>query len=285
MTATEIKDLIDAITQTVVREALGDGTTGVPLKLVESAAMSETIALREAKSDYEIKLIAPGKGSSAFYPAEVLKRDGPKVFKAGTHIFTNHPTAAEEAARPEGDVRNLAGVLTSNAVYHESHTKGPGLYGRIKVFADHAQMVEEKAAHVGLSIRASGIAESGAGRDGVPILKSLTAAHSIDVVTRAGAGGMILTEADRVKGATQMTMTNEINEAIERGVREGLRAAGIAPESRTNLTETVRLPSGRTLDLREAAQLGLKAGEKHTLVQLVEAERVLGVCPRIRLFY
>src|SRR6185369_1053821 len=91
------------------------------LSLVESAATLETIRLTEAKADYEIKLIAPGKGSSAFYPAEVLKRDGPNVFKAGTHVYLNHPTAAEEAARPEGDVKNLAGVLATGAEYHESH--------------------------------------------------------------------------------------------------------------------------------------------------------------------
>jgi hypothetical protein len=157
----------------------------------------ETIVLKEAKADYEIKLIAPGKGSSAFYPKEVLQRDGPKVFKAGTHVYLNHPTSAEEAARPEGDVKNLAGVLASDAIYSESHAKGPGLYARMKVFADHGQMVEEKAAHVGMSIRANGVAESGKQRDGLPILKELTSAESVDVVTRAGAGGMILTEAAR----------------------------------------------------------------------------------------
>ena len=173
------------------------------LRLVESAATMETIRLVEAKADYEIKLIAPGKGSSAFYPAEVLKRDGPKVFGAGTHVYLNHATAAEEAARPEGDVKNLAGVLTTGAVYHESHAKGPGLYARMKVFADHAQMVEEKAAHVGMSIRASGVAESDRKRDGLPILKQLTTAESVDVVTHAGAGGMILTEAARAANHTQ----------------------------------------------------------------------------------
>lgn len=165
------------------------------LQLVESAATIERIVLKEAKADYEIKLIAPGKGSSAFYPAEVLKRDGPKVFKAGTHVYLNHPTAAEEAQRPEGDVKNLAGVLSSTAVFHETHAKGPGLYARMKVFADHGQMVEEKAAHVGMSIRASGNAESGKAKDGLPILKELVSAESVDVVTRAGAGGMILTES------------------------------------------------------------------------------------------
>lgn len=168
------------------------------LKLVESAEALESIVIKEAKADYQIKLIAPGKGSSAFYPAEVLKRDGPKVFRANTHVYLNHATLAEEAQRPEGDVKNLAGVLTTDAVYHEAHASGPGLYARIKVFADHAAMVEEKAPHVGMSIRASGVREAGKTQDGLPVLKELTSADSVDVVTRAGAGGMILTESRRI---------------------------------------------------------------------------------------
>jgi hypothetical protein len=173
------------------------------LTLVESASTVEKIVLQESKADYEIKLIAPGLGSSAFYPAEVLKRDGPKVFKEGTHVYLNHPTAAEEAQRPEGDVKNLAGVLSSTAVYYESHAKGPGLYARMKVFADHAQQVEEKAAHVGMSIRASGLREGDKTHEGRPILKELTSAESVDVVTKAGAGGMILTEAALPPNPTQ----------------------------------------------------------------------------------
>lgn len=184
-----------------MQEAHRTEPTGV--RLVESAATLEPIVIREARADYEIKLIAPGKGSSAFYPAEVLKRDGPKVFKANTHVYVNHPTMAEEAQRPEGDVKNLAGVLTTDAVYHESHPKGEGLYARMKVFADHGQMVEEKAAHVGMSIRASGIAEASRKHEGLPVLKELTRAESVDVVTRAGAGGMILTEAAKPGIQTQ----------------------------------------------------------------------------------
>jgi hypothetical protein len=126
-----------------------------------------------------------------------LKRDGPKVFTEGTHVYLNHPTSTEESERPEGDVKNLAGVLTSAAVYNESGAKGPGLYARMKVFADHAQMVEEKADHIGMSIRASGKAESKQTKNGLPVLTELTRAESVDVVTRAGAGGMILTEAAR----------------------------------------------------------------------------------------
>lgn len=194
------------------------GETGATLALTESASTLETIVLKEAKADYEIKLIAPGKGSSAFYPKEVLQRDGPKVFKAGTHVYLNHPTAAEESARPEGDVKNLAGVLASDAVYHESHAKGPGLYARMKVFADHGQLVEEKAPHVGMSIRANGVAESGKQRDGLPILKELTSAESVDVVTRAGAGGMILTEAARPNSQEGEMTLQEAQKLIDEGI-------------------------------------------------------------------
>jgi hypothetical protein len=194
------KTVYDTVTEAKKESAK---TTVGTLALVESASTLETIVLKEAKADYGIKLIAPGKGSSAFYPKEVLERDGPKVFKAGTHVYLNHPTAAEEASRPEGDVKNLAGVLTTSAVYNEAGASGPGLYARMKVFADHAQTVEEKAPHVGMSIRASGIAESGKSKDGLPVLKELTSAESVDVVTKAGAGGMILQEGARPVSAKE----------------------------------------------------------------------------------
>ena len=116
-------------------------------------------------------------------------------------------------------MKNLAGVLTTQAVYHEAHAKGPGLYARMKVFADHAQIVEEKAAHVGMSIRASGIAEARTMREGVPVLKELTSAESVDVVTRAGAGGMILTESARAAEKEEVTMTEEaIQKLVESAV-------------------------------------------------------------------
>ncbi len=246
------------------------------IRLVESAETLQQVVLTEAKADYEIKLIAPGKGSSAFYPAEVLKRDGPKVFTAGTHVYLNHPTAAEEAQRPEGDVANLAGVLTSTAVYHEAHAKGPGLYGRMKVFADHAQLVEEKAAHVGMSIRASGVAESGKMRDGVPVLKELTGAESVDVVTRAGAGGMILTEAARSAnpkegGAADMDAA-EVTKLVEAAVK-----AALAPVLAQQVPLTERAIRG---DAREEATRILSTVTLHEAAKTMIVENVLRDIPQ-----
>jgi hypothetical protein len=250
------------------------------LSLVESASTLETIRLVEAKADYEIKLIAPGKGSTAFYPAEVLRRDGPKVFRAGTHVYLNHPTAAEEAARPEGDVANLAGVLSSDAVYHESHAKGPGLFARMKVFADHAQMVEEKAPHVGMSIRAFGQQESGKTKDGVPVLKELTSAESVDVVTRAGAGGMILTEAAR--GAESHQEDSEMDadlKALQESNRKLLERAlrADAREEAQRLLEGVTLPAAakaHVIDTVMREAVPLKDGEldKTKLAEAIKAE-------------
>jgi hypothetical protein len=233
------------------------------IQLTESAATLENIVLKEARADYEIKLIAPGKGSSAFYPAEVLKRDGPNVFKAGTHVYLNHPTNAEEAARPEGDVKNLAGVLSTTAAYHENHAKGPGLYARMKVFADHGQLVEEKAPHVGMSIRASGVAESGTKKDGLPILKELTSAESVDVVTRAGAGGMILTEAARTNSQEGEMTLQEAQKLIDDGVKAATaplleRALkGDAREEALRVLETSRLPEATQRKIIEAVMRNL----------------------------
>ena len=233
------------------------------LQLVESAATLEAIHLVEARSDYEIKLIAPGAGSSAFYPEEVLKRDGPKVFKKGTHVYLNHATAAEEAQRPEGDVNNLAGVLTTDAVYHESHAKGPGLYGRMKVFADHAQTVEEKAPHVGMSIRASGVAESGTRKNGLPVLKEFTSAESVDVVTRAGAGGMILTEAARSANPTQEA-------SMDAEELKVLRETVAATTARTNaLLEKEMRREAITESARVLRDVAMRPESKEYVIQTV----------------
>lgn len=237
------------------------------ITLSESATTLEPIVLREARADYEIRLIAPGKGSSAFYPKEVLQRDGPKVFKSGTHVYLNHPTAAEESARPEGDVANLAGVLTTDAVYHESHAKGPGLYARMKVFADHAAMVEDKAPHVGMSIRAMGLPEANRTKDGVPVLKELTSAESVDIVTRAGANGMILTESApgaRTGAADDMTAeeAKKLIEAETRPYRDRLLKAD-AKEGASALLETVSLPAQAKQRIieRVLSNIPLKEGE------------------------
>jgi hypothetical protein len=262
---------------------------GSPLRLIESAAdFLDELKLREARVDYPIKLISPGTGSMAHYPAKVLERDGPKVFKAGTLMFWNHPTDAEDRARPEGDLNNLAAITTSEARWDANGVKGPGLYANAKVMADYAQRIEERAPHIGLSIRAGG---TGTGRmvEGKPELKSIDYAESVDYVTRAGRGGIALAEAARdamiLTEAAHSANLNEggdmtpeeITKLVESAVTKAVTAAvaavqtpvvslteralrGDAREEATKLLESVTLPESskrKVIDtvLREALPL------------------------------
>ena len=85
------------------------------VRLVESAGI-EPLAFKESGAiNPLVKIISPGRGSSGYYTKELLERDGPQIFKRGTLMYINHATAAEEAARPEGDYSKLAAVTTADA--------------------------------------------------------------------------------------------------------------------------------------------------------------------------
>ena len=215
------------------KESADPITTGT-VELRESVGFAADVQLAEAfgsdfKSSYKICLIKPGRGSSAIYPAEVLKRDGPKIFKAGTPMRIDHPTRAEEAARPEGSVKDWGAVLEADAAWNDNGPKGPALYGRVKPFSDHVATIHEKGPFAGVSIRANGNAVMESGRvkmqDGLPVLAELTSVEGVDMVTRAGAGGMFLSESARtapINSEGQVDMTKEEVQVI---VSEAVKAA------------------------------------------------------------
>ncbi len=179
----------------------------MPQAIRESSALVESADLTLLESDFiqlaegvvrpdgsaTIKIIQPGWGSSGYYPPEVLERDGPKIFRSGTQMFWNHQTAEEEAARPEGDLNNLAAKLTTDAVWQPNHPKGPGLYAEAQVYDAYQGAVNNLGPDIGVSIRALGKAQAGQaeGRQG-PIIQEIAAAKSVDFVTKPGAGGAVL---------------------------------------------------------------------------------------------
>ncbi|RJP53618.1 MAG: hypothetical protein C4583_04330 [Anaerolineaceae bacterium] len=177
------------------------------IELTESGARSMFVPLIEkaVRSDgtIPVKIIRPGWGSSGYYPAEVLERDGPKVFQRGTKMYWNHQTPSEEAERPEGDLNALAAELVTNARYQANGPAGAGLYADAKVFETYKTPVDDLAPHIGVSIRAFGKAQHGAmeGREGA-IITELTKAKSVDFVTAPGAGGQILSLFEAARSLT-----------------------------------------------------------------------------------
>ncbi len=280
-------------------DANGVATLGTPIEVREetkyvpvSAAVTESsalyvdfVALKEraigADGTMRIKVIAPGKGSSGYYKESVLKRDVPNVFKAGLHMYADHQTEAEAAERPENRVANLAAVLVSDAVYLEAGPDGPGGYADVKPFAEYKPMLEDKAEHIGVSINAFGttkIEEVDGERQ--LVVESIEGATSVDFVTRAGAGGKILSlkESVRLKESTKnQPLTNQtltkpnlqekstMNEAEETKLRESLS---------TQETENARLRESLILrDARDYAHETLSADEYKSVPQITR-ERI-----------
>jgi hypothetical protein len=147
------------------------------------------------------------KGSSAYYSGEALK-EGAHLFKAGVQMFSNHLSEDERVNRPEGDVNNLVGVLESDAVFEED-----GLYADLKIFEHKKSWLKEVAPYVGLSIRASGTVEES--DDGTPHLKQFTEVFSVDVVTKAGAGGKFVSLAESAKPGVLSQVHKELIESKE----------------------------------------------------------------------
>lgn len=121
----------------------------------------EKMAVIRRDGTIALRIIQPGWGSSGYYPAEVLERDGPRVFKKGLKIYADHPTPTEEAERPERSVHDLAAELVSDAQWRTDKPGGPGLFADAKVFQSYYSLVEDLAPHIGVSIRASGKAARG----------------------------------------------------------------------------------------------------------------------------
>lgn len=222
-------------------------------------------ALREGKG--RIRIIAPGKGSSGIYPEEMLRRDGPVVFTAGTKMYADHPTKAESVDRPERSIRDIVATLESDAVYEESGPVGPGLYADISVMPDWQARIEALASHIGVSIRTPG--KSRKTKEGT-VIESLvrTPFTSVDFVTEAGAGGKILNElyesvktesktagdkpADSNKGEQQQMETNLHESAVR--IAKLCKLAG-KPELTHTFLEEKKTPD-------EVAELLLEAKAK-----------------------
>lgn len=142
------------------------------------------------KGIWRIRLIeADVQGSSGYYPAETLRRDGPVVFPKGTHIFYNHPTRDERWERPERDVKDLAGEFVEAAHFEENGPDGSGLFANVQFFPDVHEWMWPRKNSVGMSIRASGMS---ADTEHGETIVALTEGLSVDIVTRAGAGGKVL---------------------------------------------------------------------------------------------
>jgi hypothetical protein len=169
----------------------------------------------------KIQIITPGWGSSGYYSPDVLERAAAnKVIPAGTHMYLNHASESEQADRPEREVEKIAAVLVEDAVWD-----GARLVGDADLMGPHAELIESIAPYIGVSISGSatditiGEAE---GRRG-PIIEDLARVDSVDFVTHAGRGGMVLLESARPSLVNALAVEHGVAEATANDTREQLQ--------------------------------------------------------------
>lgn len=196
----------------------------------KSIREAHPVSVREADAQksgrLQVGFITPGWGSSGYYSQKVLENAAAaKVFPAGTQMFLDHPGEAEAYDRPERSVRDLAAVLTEDAVWD-----GERLAGEVQVFGPFVDMLTDEnfAKAIGVSIRAlaevtTGEAEGRRGR----IVTDLVEAQSVDFVTKAGRGGSILAvlESARPAAVVERAVAHGVAEATANDTREALAQA------------------------------------------------------------
>ncbi|MGL5910358.1 MAG: hypothetical protein ACRCZP_10185 [Phycicoccus sp.] len=193
------------------------------MRLTEAAAGEQSATGRQL-----IQVISPGWGSSGFYSADVLETAGTNsVFAAGTHMYIDHPSASENADRPERSVRDLAAVLAEDARWDP----GVGaLVAEARVLEQWRGPLKEMQDVIGVSIRCGATISEGEveGRRGVIVDELIASeANSVDFVTHAGRGGKILEvlESARPAAVAERAVQHGVAEATVNDTRDAIGAA------------------------------------------------------------
>lgn len=195
------------------------------------AAQPELITIREADLSgatvttpgrLAIRLIRAGWSLNGnYYPAEVLRRDGPQAWPKGTRCYIDHATDEEDAARPSGSLRNSAAFLTSAARWDDTEQ---ALMAEVRLLhpwrdtiTDMARaQAEEGVEALGMSIRAWVTGEHGErdGRSGF-IVQSIPEGRSVDFVTKPAAGGGIVSVLESVGNQVPAAEARNVGQWLE----------------------------------------------------------------------
>lgn len=176
--------------------------------LIESSIVKELTGRR-----WKVRIIRGDvQGSSAYYPSQLLESN-PLVVRRGTQIYKDHLTEGE---RPERSVDRLIGYFDSDSWYEND-----GLYAEAVFFESSVEWVKERAlaGAIGMSIRASGTTKV---ENGKTVATSIDEVHSVDIVTRAGAGGALI---EMLESSTE-AVNNEEKERVMEELKKIVEAQG-----------------------------------------------------------
>ena len=232
------------------------------------------VPLTEAKFDKgraTVIVIKPGFNTTEdrYYPAEMLRRDY-KVFE-GQKMYADHPTEAEDEARPERSIKDWVATLSevtcdeSGVVTGIAEIVEPWLMQKLASLRD-----KDMLSDMGISINAVGSASKSTieGKETL-VIEKLVACRSVDFVTEPGAGGIVtMYESDRghdidlIELATLRERRPDLIKAVEAKIRaEITKEVKKAMESEEKITELEGQIATLTTErdsLKEAAEQAVK---------------------------
>lgn len=204
-----------------------------------TAKLRESAALGAKGAKRRIRLISEGQGSSGYYDAKVLERDGATAFPVGTHIYLDHLTESESYDRGGShSILDLVGVTLEAATFEDG-----ALFAPANFFSNFAPLVEEMAEFIDLSIEAYGVIEEG-------VVEALNPhpMNAVSIVPRGGRDGKILGLIESYRSGSGKISESSISDNVKEdkpmdekditALAEKL-AAALAP-SFTALTEALK---------------------------------------------
>lgn len=290
------------------------GNVDFKCQFVESAAKDNGIGYTK----YSVVLIKEGMGNlkDAFYYHRDALMSAVPVFE-GKKIYADHPTLVEEQIRPERSVRDVLGHFENVRL---EETDGQAMlcadvvtmpdepYRWARALMRHAVEYSSKypdKEFVGLSINASGDAspmsidkllESGvpesaklkllkAKAEGIETIKLVTkldAAVSCDLVTEAGAGGMILEMIEGEKSMGKKIKLHEAEEVPEKKPVEKKEGEEALPPAKDGEPEAPHADEQQDLELikKLLADYGITDAEESEIgmaKEAMEAAKAMGL--------
>lgn len=228
--------------------------------------------LVEKDGTYEVTLLTPGQGSSAYYSEAVIARDAAAAFPKGTHVYLDHLQEGEQRT-----AQKLVGTLIEDTTIRESD--GAAI-NRLKPFRHWADFVEDIREAVALSINSAGKAVEGLidGKN-VRLAESLTPAitNTVDIVPWGGRQGSGFNESleaalahvdeddqagdpdagDENEG-TKMELTEESINALSLAISEKVGVAlaeALAPKPAEKDEDADRLATIQAVQAIESAEV------------------------------
>ena len=203
-------------------------------------------------------IIQEGHGNTRdknYYPGKVLSEAGPLF--AGVDIFVTDHNAAEKKESTKVGKFRTPGVFSEAGLCSQAIIYDP----------DQAEKTRNRADAGELGTLHCSIAATGTGKAGtvdgqeVTVIESITAVHSVDLVSRAGAGGRAISLAENIDGGnmdkeTQKDETEDLaTQDVEAQEAEVVEVAIVENDAPPEETPVVDIEAARVAELVAASGL------------------------------